>query len=99
MNKNFEVTKVDIFPINPQAGLIAFASVKLNDTIQLGSIGVRVGEGGKISITLPAKKVGEGMKFYFSLTPELKDIITEEIQKNIDSSGLFGFIKEWYETN
>ena len=89
----FEITKTDIFPIKPQAGLCAFASITINDAIQLGSIGVRIGEQGKVSITIPAKKVGASMKFYFQVSTEVKELMVEAVQKAIDTSGMFGFNK------
>lgn len=47
------VTKVEIVPIHPQKGLVAFASVLLNDSVYLGSIGVHKrlnGSGYRISV-------------------------------------------------
>ncbi len=54
------VTEVDIVLVKPKDGLIAFASVVLDDELYLSGIGVHaklVGSGYRL--TYPARKVGE----------------------------------------
>lgn len=53
------VTKVELLPIRPQGGLMAFACIELDSGVYISSIGVhrrRDGEGYRI--TYPTKKVG-----------------------------------------
>lgn len=53
-----KVTEVQVLPIKPVNGLVAFASVVINDSIYLCSIGVYVRPEGSYRITYPTKKVG-----------------------------------------
>ena len=54
------VTEVQILPVKPRNGLIAFASVVLNDSLYLGSIGVHLKlDGTGYRITYPTKKVAD----------------------------------------
>ncbi len=54
------ICEVEIIPIKPQNGLIAFASVVFEDSLYLGSIGVhkRLNSDG-YRLTYPTKRVGE----------------------------------------
>lgn len=57
MNK---ITEVQIYPIKPKDGLIAFASVVLDGKIYLGSIGIyRKLNGEGYRLTYPTKKTGD----------------------------------------
>jgi len=54
------VKKVEIIPIKPQEGLLAFASVEIDDRIYIGSIGVhKRRDGSGFRITFPTRKVGD----------------------------------------
>ena len=54
------ITKIELLPIKPQNGLIAFASVEIDDQFYVGSIGVhRKRDGAGYRITYPTRKVGE----------------------------------------
>lgn len=55
-----QVTEVDIAFIKPRNGLIAFASVVLDDALYLGSIGVhRKLDGSGYRLTYPTRKIGD----------------------------------------
>jgi stage V sporulation protein G len=55
-----KITDVQITPITPREGLVAFASIIIDDSIYLGSIGVYTKlDGSGYRITYPAKKVGQ----------------------------------------
>lgn len=54
------ITKVELLPIRPQNGLIAFASIKLDDRLYITSIGVHKRLDGKgYRITYPTRKIGK----------------------------------------
>jgi stage V sporulation protein G len=54
------VKKVEIIPIKPQDGLLAFASIEIDDRIYIGSIGVhKRRDGSGFRITFPTRKVGD----------------------------------------
>ena len=55
-----KITEIQITPIKPNNGLVAFASVVLDNSVYLGFIGIHTrlnGEGYRL--TYPTKKVGE----------------------------------------
>lgn len=54
-----KIKRVEIVPIRPFEGLIAFANVVLEEGLYLGSIGVHRKLDGGFRITFPSKKVGE----------------------------------------
>ena len=76
-----KITEVQITPIKPCNGLLAFASVVLDSCLYLGSIGVhgrRDGTGYRI--TYPTKKVGgRDMNFYHPINRETSRLIEDAI--------------------
>lgn len=54
-----KIKRVEIIPIRPFEGLIAFANVVLEEGLYLGSIGVHRKLDGGFRITFPTRKVGE----------------------------------------
>lgn len=55
-----QITEVDIAFVKPKDGLIAFASVVLDDQLYLGSIAIHQKLMGGYRLTYPNRKVGEG---------------------------------------
>lgn len=55
-----KITEVNIMPVKPQNGLVAFASVVLDNSLYLGSIGIysRL-DGTGYRITYPTKKLAD----------------------------------------
>lgn len=53
-----KISEVQIAPIKPFNGLVAFASIVFDESIYLGSIGIHVRPNGKYRITYPSKKIG-----------------------------------------
>jgi hypothetical protein len=54
-----KIKRVEIVPIRPFEGLIAFANVVLEEGLYLGCIGVHRKLDGGFRITFPTRKVGE----------------------------------------
>ncbi|KKP79807.1 MAG: hypothetical protein A2271_02405 [Candidatus Moranbacteria bacterium RIFOXYA12_FULL_35_19] len=83
MNK---ITEIQILPIKPNNGLIAFASVVLNEELYLGSIGVhRKIDGSGYRLTYPTKKVGEkNLNIYHPISSSLGIMIEKLIFKKIE---------------
>ncbi len=77
------VKKIEIVPIKPHNGLVAFASVEVDDRIYIGSIGIhkrRYGSG--FRITFPTRKVGDHqLAVCHPTTPDL----SKEIESAITS--------------
>lgn len=53
------IAEVNVTPIKPQDGLIAFASVVVDESLYLGSIAVYTRLDGSYRLLYPTKKLGE----------------------------------------
>lgn len=53
-----KVSEVNVVPIKPSDGLVAFASVVVDSSLYLGSIGVHSRPNGTYRITYPTKRLG-----------------------------------------
>src|SRR3989344_3268922 len=54
------VTEINITPIKPQNGLVAFASFVLDNNWYMGSVGIMTRPEGGYRLVYPTKKVNEG---------------------------------------
>ena len=53
------ITEIQIVPVKPRDGLVAFASFVLDDKLYLGSIAIFTRPDGAYRLLYPTKKVGE----------------------------------------
>ena len=75
------VTEVNLTPIKPRGGLIAFASCVIDGAIFCGSIAVYVRPNGSFRLLYPVKKMGNSdMSIYHP--------INHEASNNIESASL-----------
>jgi len=72
-----KITEIQILPIKPKDGLVAFASVVAEDSLYLGSIGVYT----RIDGTgYPTKKIGDkDINIYHPINKETSKAIEEAI--------------------
>lgn len=76
-----KITEIQIIPIKPKNGLVAFASVVVENSLYLGSIGVytRI-DGTGYRITYPTKKIGnKNINIYHPINKETSKVIEETI--------------------
>jgi len=75
------ITEIQIIPIKPKEGLVAFASVVVENSVYLGSIGVHTRLNGKgYRITYPTKKIGNrNINIYHPIDKEMSKVIEEVI--------------------
>jgi len=76
-----KITEIQIIPIKPRDGLVAFASVVAGNSLYLGSIGVytRI-DGSGYRITYPTKKVGNrDIDIYHPINKEMSRAIEEAV--------------------
>ncbi|MGE4573293.1 septation protein SpoVG family protein [Parachlamydia sp.] len=75
------ITKVELLPIRPQNGLMAFACVEIDHQFYVNSIGVHKRRDGKgYRITYPTRKVGEqNLTIFHPTEPSLSKEIEEAI--------------------
>ena len=75
------ITEIQIIPIKPREGLVAFASVVVENSLYLGSLGVHTRlDGSGYRITYPTKKIGEkNINIYHPINKETSKAIEEAI--------------------
>ena len=74
------VSEVNIVPIKPNDGLVAFASVVVDKNLYLGSIGVHSRPNGSYRITYPTKRLGNKE---LSLYHPINRLIAQQIEQAI----------------
>ena len=80
-----KITEVQITPIKPKDGLVGFASVVLENSLYLGSIGVytRI-DGSGYRITYPTKKIGDNsINIYHPINKEASKAIEQAVFKKL----------------
>lgn len=75
------ITEIQITPIKPKDGLIAFAGIVVENSLYLGSIGVYTRlDGSGYRITYPTKKIGEkNINIYHPINKQTSKAIEEAI--------------------
>jgi len=76
-----KITEIQIIPIKPKDGLIAFASIVVENSLYLGSLGVYTRlDGFGYRITYPTKKIGnKNINIYHPINKETSKAIEEAI--------------------
>jgi DNA-binding cell septation regulator SpoVG len=76
-----KISEVQILPIKPRDGLVAFASVVLDDCLYLGSIGIHSRlDGSGYRLTYPTKKVADkNLNLYHPINHELSRALEQAI--------------------
>ncbi|OGK30349.1 hypothetical protein A3F29_00940 [Candidatus Roizmanbacteria bacterium RIFCSPHIGHO2_12_FULL_33_9] len=74
------ISEIQIIPIKPQDGLVAFASFVLDNSLYLGSIGVITRPEGGYRLVYPTKIVGtRSMNIYYPINK----VFAEEIERSV----------------
>lgn len=74
------ISEIQIIPIKPQAGLVAFASFVLENNIYLGSIGIITRPEGGYRLVYPTKKVGfRNINIFHPINKEFANSIEKEV--------------------
>lgn len=80
------ITEIQILPIKPNNGLVAFASVVFDNCLYLGSIGIykRI-DGIGYRITYPTKKIGDrDLNIYHPINLETSKAIEKAITEKVE---------------
>lgn len=85
------ITEVNIIPVKPQNGLIAFASVVINGSLYLSSIAVYTKLDGTYRLLYPTKKLGERLVNLFhpinhETSKQIEDAIFEKCYEIFEGS-------------
>ncbi|MFC1626847.1 septation protein SpoVG family protein [Patescibacteria group bacterium] len=79
------ITEIQIIPIKPQNGLVAFASFVLNKSLYLGSIGILTRPSGGYRLVYPTKKVAERkLNIFYPINKEFARLIEKEVVKEYE---------------
>jgi len=74
------ISEIQIIPIKPQNGLVAFASFVLNDYLYLGSIGIFTRPEGGYRLLYPTKKVGiRNINIFHPINKSFAESIEKEV--------------------
>ena len=80
-----QISEVQITPIKPVNGLVAFASFVLDNKFYLGSIGIVTRPHGGYRLVYPSKKVGiRNINTYYPINKEVSEMIEIEVIKRLE---------------
>lgn len=81
-----QVSEVQIVPVKPNDGLVAFATCVLDNSYYIGSIAVFTKIGGGIRLVFPTKIVGERqMNIHHPITREMHDYIQRAVEEKYEA--------------
>ena len=80
-----KLTEIQIIPIKPQNGLVAFASFVLDGSLYLGSIGIVTRPSGGYRLVYPTKKVAErNLNIFYPINKEFSQLVENEVVKQFE---------------
>lgn len=75
-----KLSEIQIIPIKPKNGLVAFASFVLDNNLYLSSIGIVTRPNGGYRLTYPTKKVGNrNINIFHPINREFAEAIEKEV--------------------
>ena len=75
-----KLSEVQIIPVKPVNGLVAFASFVLDNNIYLGSIGIVTRPTGGYRLVFPSKKVNErNINIFYPINKAFAEAIEKEV--------------------
>jgi DNA-binding cell septation regulator SpoVG len=81
-----KITEVQIVPVRPCDGLVAFASCVIDNSIHLGGIGVYTKPEGGYRLTFPTRKSGSSSyPIYYPINRPTTDILTQEVISKLEN--------------
>lgn len=79
------LSEIQIIPIKPQNGLVAFASFVLDGSLYLGSIGIVTRPNGGYRLVYPTKKVADrNLNIFYPINKEFSQLIESEVIKKLE---------------
>jgi stage V sporulation protein G len=79
------ISEIQIVPIKPVNGLVAFASFILDNKFYLGSIGIMTRPFGGYRLIYPSKKVGiKNINIYYPINKEMARQIEAEVINHLE---------------
>ena len=83
MGSEIEIKNIEIFPVIPRAGLLAFVSFKLNDSFMCHGISIHSRPDGSIRLQFPDKilKNGRRINLFYPISKEAESIVLSTISE------------------
>jgi len=79
------LSEIQITPIKPQNGLVAFASFVLDGNLYLGSIGIMTRPNGGYRLVYPTKKVADrNLNIFYPISREFALAVEQEVVKQFE---------------
>ena len=79
------LSEIQIIPIKPQDGLVAFASLVLDENLYLGSIGIMTRPNGGYRLVYPTKKVAErNLNIFYPINKEFSQVIENKVVRQFE---------------
>ena len=79
------LSEIQIIPIKPQNGLVAFASFVLDGNLYLGSIGIMTRPNGGYRLVYPTKKVAErNLNIFYPINKEFSQVIENKVVRQFE---------------
>lgn len=80
-----KLSEIQIIPIKPQSGLVAFASFVLDGNLYLGSIGIMTRPQGGYRLTYPTKRVGiKDLNIFYPINKTFAKTIEKEVLAELE---------------
>lgn len=80
-----KISEIQIIPIRPQNGLVAFTSFVLDESLYLGSIGIVTRPNGGYRLVYPTKKVADrNLNIFYPINKEFAQLIESEVVKQFE---------------
>jgi stage V sporulation protein G len=80
-----EITEIQIIPVKPKEGIVAFASFVLNGSLYLSSIAVMTRPAGGFRLVYPTKKVGaKGINLFHPINRDFAQLIEKAVLKKFE---------------
>lgn len=80
-----QLSEIQIIPIKPQNGLVAFASFVLDGSLYMGSIGIMTRPRGGYRLVYPTKKVGDkNINIFHPINREFASQVEAKIIKKFE---------------
>lgn len=80
-----KISEIQIVPIKPASGLVAFASVVFDSKLYLGSIGIMTRPQGGYRLVYPTKKISsKNINVFYPINRQIAQMIENEVIKKFE---------------
>lgn len=80
-----KISEIQITPVKPQGGLVAFASFVLDGSLYLGSIGIVTRTNGGYRLVYPTKKIAEkNLNIFYPINKDFALAIENEVVRQFE---------------